>query len=111
MPGLDRRGPAGNGPMTGGRRGLCNTEKMGYGGRFAGSRGSGRSNGYGRGPGDDFGQGRGMGMRRGFCRGNAWEVQAGSAGKTDEIAMLKEQADSMKSTLDIIIRRIADLEG
>jgi hypothetical protein len=32
MPGLDRTGPAGMGPMTGGARGLCNPYSPLYGG-------------------------------------------------------------------------------
>ena len=58
MPGFDRTGPMGAGPMTGGARGLCNPATAGavraYGG-YAG--------GYG------YGYGRGMGFRRGFRGG------------------------------------------
>ena len=36
MPGFDRSGPMGAGPMTGGRRGLCNPANTGYDTRFAG---------------------------------------------------------------------------
>ena len=51
MPGQDRTGPEGQGPMTGRKMGLCNNDK------------------------DDpstentFGRGFGRGCRRGFCRG------------------------------------------
>jgi hypothetical protein len=36
MPGFDRSGPMGLGPMTGGRRGLCNPVNTGYDTRFSG---------------------------------------------------------------------------
>jgi len=42
MPGYDRSGPMGAGPMTGGRRGLCNPANTGYDTRFGGMFGFGR---------------------------------------------------------------------
>ncbi|PID39466.1 MAG: hypothetical protein CR984_06845 [Proteobacteria bacterium] len=101
MPGFDRSGPVGGGPMTGGGRGLC-----GGSGRAA------KQPVYGRG----YGYGRGMGFRRGGGRG--WGRGAGPAfggfgypaGKTDEAGMLRANADAMQRSLKSIQRRIAELE-
>ena len=109
MPGLDRSGPMGSGPMTGGRRGIC--------GRAAGAA---EMPVYGGG----YGYGPGMGFRRGFGRargrgagpafgGYAYPPVYGSgypASKTDEIEMLRSDADAMRNSLETIQRRIAELE-
>ena len=107
MPGFDRSGPMGAGPMTGGGRGLC--------GRPAGDPAV-----YGRG----FGHGRGMAYRRGGGRG--WGPGAGPAfggygtmpaggfgypvSKSDEIEMLRSNADAMQRSLEAVQGRIAELE-
>lgn len=67
MPGFDRRGPMGAGPMTGRGRGFCNPAGDGYETRFFGNCGFGRGMGSGRG----LRGGYGPGMRRGFGRGFA----------------------------------------
>lgn len=96
MPGFDRTGPFGMGAMTGGRRGACNSAY--------GSEAYGRGRGYGPG----LGFGRGAGAGRGFrCRGYA---PVNSVSATDEINMLKAEADSMKAALNQISRRIEELE-
>jgi hypothetical protein len=93
----------GAGPMTGGGRGLC-------------GRPAGEITGYG--------YGRGMGFRRGGGRG--WGRGAGpafggygyppasrfgdSVSQTDEIEMLRSNADAMQRSLESIQRRIAELE-
>ena len=82
MPGFDRTGPMGAGPMTGGARGLCNPATAGavraYGG-YGYGRGLGRLNtpgvpatprnqrgmGSGRGGGRGQGRGRSAGQGRG----------------------------------------------
>jgi hypothetical protein len=109
MPGLDRTGPMGAGPMTGGGFGRCNPRNRAYGwGWFARSRG-------GRGP----GWGRGYG--RGFGRGGAYfagEERYGPAygpyrpyamSREDEISILKEEAEMMKSELEAINKEIEQL--
>lgn len=107
MPGLDRNGPMGAGPMTGGRRGTCGragaaTNLPAYGG----------------------GYGRGMGFRRGFGRGRGYGIgpayggvpypQAYGAGypasKPEEMEMLRADADAMRKSLEAVQRRIAELE-
>jgi len=106
MPGLDRSGPEGAGPMTGGGRGRCNPAASEYEARFAG----GYGRGVRRGRGIRGGYRNGIGMRRGFAwdapaYGSAWPVD-----ETSEVNMLKAEADYMKNTLDQINRRVAELE-
>ncbi|HHO49131.1 MAG TPA: hypothetical protein ENN06_11895 [Desulfobacteraceae bacterium] len=97
MPGFDRTGPMGAGPMTGGRRGSCSSAAAEnvpvYGGL-----------GYYRG----FRPGRGL--RRGCSRGYGpypptFPISAGS-----EIDMLREEAGRIKTALETITARIAELE-
>lgn len=108
MPGFDRTGPMGAGPMTGGRRGLCNpaagntTVYAGYG--------------YGRGLGLRCGFRGGYGAGRGGGRGYGWYPPAAGfyppypMGAGGELEMLREQAGSLKKTLDAIQRRIEAME-
>jgi hypothetical protein len=109
MPGFDRSGPMGAGPMTGGRRGI-------YGGAGAATHLPAYGGGYG--------YGRGMGFRRGYGRGRGYGFgpafggvpypQASGTGypasNTDELKMLRANADAMRQSLDSIQRRIAELE-
>ncbi|RJP81357.1 MAG: hypothetical protein C4522_05565 [Desulfobacteraceae bacterium] len=99
MPGFDRTGPMGAGPMTGGGRGRCLGGDVAYGKPFFRNRGAGL--------------GRGMGYGCGFGRGRwggpvypAYSVSAG-----EEISRLKAEAEYMKNDLDRIHSRISDLEG
>ena len=59
MPGLDRTGPQGDGPMTGRGMGRCNPDNRD-------SDDQGRGRGFGRG----FGRGNRRGQGRGFGNGN-----------------------------------------
>ena len=103
MPGLNRSGPLGEGPMTGGGRGLCNPSNTG----FAGGYNYGRDGGFGRGFGRGYGPG--MGMRRGFGRGNQPAYDQVPQNEKSKIDMLKAEASYMKSTLDAINKQIDDL--
>ena len=112
MPGLDRSGPMGAGPMTGGRRGLCGNAGYDYDMPVSGGLGYGRGLGLRRGPRGGFGPDRGGG--RGFGRrfvgnprssGNAYQVS-----QTDEIGTLKAQANAMQDSLAAILKRITELE-
>lgn len=109
MPGFDRSGPMGAGPMTGGRRGLCNPATTGYGTRSAGSVGFGRGMRLGRG----FRGGFRPGMGRAFGR-MSWSqpayYPAYAQNPEEELNMLKAEANSVKNSLDMIHRRIAELE-
>ncbi len=114
MPGLNGTGPTGAGPMTGGRRGLCNTAGSGYIPQPMGN-GMNFNRGMGRGFGRGFGNGYGMGMARGFGRGINWgqtPLYAQNPGNADEeLNILKAQANAAQSNLDVINRRISELEN
>ena len=106
MPGFNRSGPMGTGPMTGGRRGLC-------GGAY------GRPDAVGRG----YDRGRGLGLRCGYGRGRCLGF-AGHGGypypqafgpatpvsRPDEMAMLRAEANAMQASLESVQNRIAELE-
>ena len=108
MPGYDKSGPMGAGPLTGGRRGLCNPANTGTGGSYGYGRGMNIGRGF-RG-----GHGPGRGIRRGFYRGFALNPPVyGPAYPTDlksEVDMLKAEANYLKNALDTINKRIEDLE-
>ncbi len=128
MPGGDRTGPWGAGPMTGRAAGFCaGYDVPGYmNPAFGRGFGGGRGRGYGRG----FGMGGGRGWRHqyyatglpGWNRGyaypypypGAFPVAAGAAttsqaAQAEELAYLKEQARYFKETLGDIEMRIDEL--
>ncbi len=119
MPGGDRRGPLGYGPMTGRGMGFC----AGYDrGGFAGY-GQGRGFGMrGGGPGfhrGNFGRyGRGRGYRNRFFNA-APAMPYGDWGYREvfeltperEMDMLKNEAKAIQEELDFIQARIKDLEN
>jgi len=110
MPGFDRSGPMGAGPMTGGARGNCNPANAGYNPQLG--------RGYGRGMGLRGGFRGGAGTRRGaepgYGRGFGFYPPVGGTFSQmtaeDEINMLKANADYMKNSLDEIDRRIRELK-
>ena len=109
MPGFDRRGPMGAGPMTGGRRGLCNPATTGYDTQFAATLGFGRGMGLGRGFRGGFGRGMGRTFRRRFWNQPSY-YPAYAQDPEEELNMLKAEANSVKNSLEMINRRIAELE-
>jgi len=112
MPGFDRTGPSGAGPMTGGARGFCNPVATGYRSSFSGGAGFGRGMGVGRG----FRGGMGWRMKGGFGRGYGWFQPAYfnpnqyAMDAVSELDILKTQAESFKSNLDAINKRITELK-
>ena len=108
MPGFNGTGPVGDGPMTGGARGYCNRPDTGYTGPAFRSYGFRARMGYGRGFRRGFGQGRGF--RRFWGRGFGPYLPNDSLAPEEELKVLKQQADSLKSTLDSISQRISELE-
>ena len=110
MPGRDRTGPLGQGPMAG--RG------MGF---------RGRGDAAGRGPGGGGGRGRGWRWRNVFhatgltgsqraamTEAPVETAQAGSAAPVDsqrELAMLKQQADGLATALDEIRKRMDEIQA
>ena len=106
MPGFDRSGPMGAGPMTGGGRGFCNPATTPGPRAFFG--------GYAGGSRFRSGLGRGRGWRRGLGRGYrfyppvaGFDDPADTAG---ELAALRNEADYLKGSLDAVVRRIDELE-
>jgi len=95
MPGRDRRGPMGMGPMTGRGAGFCG------GGGFGGGPGRGYRGRMGRG----MGSGRGMG--RGFF-GGVWNDVPPEA---DEKAVLQAETEALKVRMESINRRLEELSA
>jgi len=106
MPGGDRRGPFGFGPLTGRGLGFCGGyERPGWatptGGRFGFGRGGGRrACGWGRG----FGFGRGAGWG-----GGRWGAEWAPEGFFDERRILEERSQAMERDLKAIRQRLEEL--
>jgi hypothetical protein len=110
MPGFDRSGPMGAGPMTGGRRGLCGratgaVNPPAYGGGYGYGRGRGFRRGAGRGYGRGFGAGYG-----GYPYPPAYGATGFPVSKADEMEMLRADAEAMQKSLEAVRRRIAELD-
>ena len=101
MPGFDRTGPGGMGPMTGGGRGRC--------GRSADDAAAGFGQGRGRG-----GRGRGFGGGARFGWGAAYAAPASSPAvperTEDSLTGLRAEAEWTRDRLAEIEQRIATLE-
>ncbi len=117
MPGGDRTGPMGMGPMTGRAAGFCAGNNVPgymnpYGGRGMGYRWGGMG---GRGRGGGFGRRRGF-----FAQGAYPELAPGAApypydapmpfDAGAELDALQNQAQSLRSALENIEKRIGELE-
>ena len=115
MPGFDRTGPWGEGPMTGGARGYCNPAWAGYRPQIFGPGwGRGRGRGFRRGFGPGYGVGRGFGWGgyppawgRGYAPGFGASYPLDPS---DELDMLKTEADTIKKDLAEITKRMQELE-
>lgn len=119
MPGGDRTGPAGMGPMTGRAAGYCaGYEVPGF---MNAVPGGGRGMAWGRGGG--FGRGLGLGFRGGrrwaapygypapYAAAPAPQAAYGAGPSTQqELDMLKEQADYLQNNLEGVRERIQELE-
>lgn len=106
MPGGDRTGPLGQGPMTGrgagygggfGMPGYMNPP--GFGGQF-----------YGRGFGFGRGRGRGFG-RRMIGPFYPYHPYAAPYSEKDEADMLRQEAQHLETALEDIQKRLTQLEG
>ncbi len=129
MPGGDRTGPIGAGPMTGRGAGFC----AGYDvpGYMNPAFGRGFGGGRGRGMGRGFGMGGGRGWRHqyyatglpGWDRGFAYPypqatgfpvppstAKSAKVARTEELAYLKEQAQYYKEALGDIESRVNELQ-
>ena len=100
MPGLNRTGPQGQGPMTGGARGLCNSANVQGERPVTGAMGYGRGMAYGRNFRGGYGRNRGndysMGMGQGY---------AGNTGTS------VEELNMLRNEVELLNKRIAELEG
>ena len=123
MPGGDRTGPAGMGPMTGRAAGYCAGYPVpGYMNPVSGY-------GYGRGLGRGFGRGLGLGFRGARGRGGYWGAPYDygapyqvppvyytapygvSPSPEQELDVLKGQAEYFEDALDGVKKRIQELEA
>lgn len=108
MPSGNRTGPMGQGPRTGRAFGFCSGyDTPGYtkGSGTAMGRGFGRGMGRGRG----FGQGRNFGsFFSGLGQFFPWRQ---SAGKDDEIRMLRSQSEVLSRTQADLEKRLRELEN
>lgn len=86
MPGRDRTGPQGTGPMTGKRLGFCaGNEAPGYG----------------------FGGGFGRGARRGgFGRGFGFRGGNPPASQADEKAFIESEMEALKNQLSFLEQKL-----
>ncbi len=101
MPGRDRTGPSGFGPMTGRRMGFCaDNSNLNYSNRGFGY-GRGDRGGLGFGGGFRYGRGYGLGSRFGYGNGYI-ESTPNVSDKTiieNEIRVLKDQLSSLEEQL------------
>ena len=105
MPGFDKTGPQGAGPMTGGRRGFCNPTASDFQPVY------GRGFGYGAQRGGRLGSGRGF---RG-ARGRGWQFASGDAGypPTDAPLSTSENRNiliDLKQGVDTLNRLLNELK-
>lgn len=101
MPGGDRTGPAGAGPMTGRAMGYCGGYSVpGYGNMAPG---------MGRGMAFRYGWGRGGGFRWRFYNPD-YAMGTLTPTREEELQSLKLQAERLKRTLDDVQKRIQELE-
>lgn len=107
MPGLDRSGPMGNGPMTGGARGLCNRRQPGYIPSPGAGFGYGRAMGMGRGRRCGFGA---RWMRGGREFGGGWGGYEQPMHPDQEREMLLADAEAMERSLESIRKRLEALD-
>ena len=114
MPGFDRTGPMGMGPMTGGGRGLCNPLWAGYRGGVNPFRYRGYSPwlGYGY---DPYSWGAGRFWQSGWSQPLTapWYNPAGPAygvSSGQELDFLKNQASMLQQQMDQIQERIEEIE-
>jgi hypothetical protein len=102
MPGFDRSGPMGDGPMTGGGFGRCSGMNVPAGG-FGRGMGRGRNCARRGGTFSQFGRGRGFGFAAGPAR------EPGSLAE-NEVNYLKAEAQQLERYLQSLNKQISDLE-
>ncbi|MGD8213251.1 MAG: DUF5320 domain-containing protein [Desulfobacterales bacterium] len=110
MSGFDGTGPAGEGPMTGGGRGYCNSEASFGFGRSGPRRGVGFGYGRARGNRHVFWE---TGLPRWARRRSDWigQYRKPYPSRKDEVRVLKEEAKALKEDLKAIEGRMSELEA
>lgn len=115
MPGGDRTGPMGQGPMTGRARGYCAGSNMpGYASPWFGR-------GFGRGFGGGWGRGFGRGWGRGWWPGGAYAGYAPGYyreqapayepfSREDELRILRDELKYAEEDMKAMRERMAELE-
>jgi hypothetical protein len=111
MPGGDRTGPVGFGPMTGRAAGYCaGYPAPGYANPVGGRLGMGFRRGFGGG----FGRRAGRGFRRGAFLGypayGANYPYQGNIDPKQEMDLLQSEAEDIKAELDAVNKRLAELK-
>jgi Family of unknown function (DUF5320) len=102
MPGFDRRGPMGSGPITGRGMGMCNPQ-------FA-DRTEGRKPGFGNQPGLGMRRGNNRGYGGGFgFRGGSRQTFQAKENQADELSNVRNEVRSLKNTLGRLEERLAEL--
>lgn len=107
MPGFNRTGPLGEGPMTGGGFGHCGRGRHWLGAGYGGSRGPRGFGGGGRGWGHGWGSGGGYGYGRG--RGSGYEPddlpESHTSTITERIEWLENELKYAREELDRLKRK------
>jgi len=115
MPGGDRTGPAGLGPMTGRALGYCaGYDSPGYmkGPGMGFGRGWGRGGGFGYGRGFWYGRGRGWGYRAPIYAPVYPSYQTGiipTVTPENQLNLLKQEKEYLESQIDGMNNAIADI--
>ena len=103
MPGFNRRGPEGMGPMTGGGRGLCNSANRASNQERPFMDGTGRGRGFGncrRQPGINRGTGYG------YAGTSVYDTDQEESLLKNEEAILKDQLAAIKQRLEKITEAV-----
>ncbi len=109
MPGFDRTGPMGMGPMTGGGRGFCGPWNVGARAPYYGWGRAPYRPYYGtRGRDPYYGAAPGWGAPTGMPAANPYAPQMGPE---NELDLLYNRAQTIKGELEQIESRIRELEG
>ncbi len=99
MPGGDRTGPIGNGPMTGRRMGICATGESSDFGSFSGSR-----RGFGRG----FFGGRGRGFFGGDFRRGYGFMENQETKKFSDKNAIENEISVLKNQLSFLEKKLSE---
>ena len=111
IPGFDRTGPMGAGPMTGGAKGRCIPANTGIRPTYSADFGYGRARGPRRGSRGGIGPGwaRGRGFGRGYRRYSPAANPAEPTDAASEMDMLKAEAAGIQKSLEAVKKRLDEI--